>query len=103
MSDALKPLIAKAAEGPLTRAEAESAFDIIMEGDATAAQTGGFLMALRTRGEVVDATEMPRFEEPEDTFSDAMEPALTDVGLLGLFSLLCFAGAFVAFLRYDVR
>ncbi len=54
MSDALKPLIAKAAEGPLTRAEAESAFNIIMEGEATAAQTGGFLMALRTRGEVVD-------------------------------------------------
>lgn len=54
MSDALKPLIAKAAEGPLTRAEAESAFKIIMEGEATAAQTGGFLMALRTRGEVVD-------------------------------------------------
>lgn len=54
MSDALKPLIAKAADGPLTRAEAESAFNIIMEGEATAAQTGGFLMALRTRGEVVD-------------------------------------------------
>lgn len=53
MSDALKPIIAKAANGPLMRAEAEEAFNIIMEGDATAAQTGGFLMALRTRGETV--------------------------------------------------
>jgi anthranilate phosphoribosyltransferase len=54
MSDALKPLIAKAADGPLTRAEAEAAFDIIMSGEATHAQIGGLLMALRTRGEAVD-------------------------------------------------
>ncbi len=54
MSDQLKPLIAKACEGPLTRAEAEQAFNIIMEGEATPAQTGGLLMALRTRGETVD-------------------------------------------------
>ncbi len=54
MSDQLKPLIAKACEGPLTRAEAEHAFNIIMEGEATPAQTGGLLMALRTRGETVD-------------------------------------------------
>lgn len=53
MSDQLKPLIAKACEGPLTRAEAEQAFNIIMEGEATPAQTGGLLMALRTRGETV--------------------------------------------------
>jgi len=54
MSDALKPIIAKAADGALTRAEAEDAFNIIMEGEATPSQTGGFLMALRTRGETVD-------------------------------------------------
>ena len=54
MSDALKPLIAKAADGPLSRAEAETAFNIIMAGEATPAQTGGLLMALRTRGETID-------------------------------------------------
>lgn len=54
MSDALKPIIAQAADGPLTRTQAEKAFNIIMDGEATAAQTGGFLMALRTRGETVD-------------------------------------------------
>jgi len=53
MSD-LKPLIAQAAEGPLTRAQAETAFNLLFEGQATPAQMGGFLMALRTRGEVVD-------------------------------------------------
>ncbi len=54
MSDALKPLIAKAADGPLTREEAEEAFGIIMSGEATMAQTAGLLMALRVRGEAVD-------------------------------------------------
>jgi anthranilate phosphoribosyltransferase len=54
MSTALKPLIAAAATRALTRAEAEEAFNILFEGQATPAQMGGFLMALRTRGEVVD-------------------------------------------------
>ncbi|TPE53744.1 anthranilate phosphoribosyltransferase [Amaricoccus solimangrovi] len=53
MSDRLKALIAKAVEGPLSREQAEAAFQTIMEGEATPAQTGGFLMTLRTRGETV--------------------------------------------------
>lgn len=53
MSD-IKPLIGTAADRPLTRAEAETAFTCLFEGEATPAQTGGFLMALRTRGETVD-------------------------------------------------
>lgn len=53
MSDRLRPLIGRAAEGPLTREQAEAAFTAIMDGDATPAQIGGFLMALRTRGETV--------------------------------------------------
>ncbi|MDF0599481.1 anthranilate phosphoribosyltransferase [Psychromarinibacter sp. C21-152] len=54
MSDALKPLIGAAAERPLTRAEAETAFQILFEGEATPSQIGGLLMALRTRGETVE-------------------------------------------------
>jgi anthranilate phosphoribosyltransferase len=51
----LKPLIAAAATGrPLTAGEAEQAFDIMMSGNATPAQIGGFLMALRVRGETVE-------------------------------------------------
>ncbi len=50
----IKPLIGAAADRPLTRAEAEAAFTILFEGEATPAQVGGFLMALRTRGETVD-------------------------------------------------
>ncbi|MDD9923277.1 MAG: anthranilate phosphoribosyltransferase [Boseongicola sp.] len=53
MSDAMKPLIYAASEGPLSRAQAEEAFNIIFEGEATPAQLGGLLMAMRARGESV--------------------------------------------------
>jgi anthranilate phosphoribosyltransferase len=52
--DDLKPLIAIACTRPLSRPEAEAAFGLLFEGQATPAQIGGFLMALRTRGESVD-------------------------------------------------
>ncbi|TGQ47818.1 MULTISPECIES: anthranilate phosphoribosyltransferase [unclassified Mesorhizobium] len=51
---ALKIHIAKVATGAaLSFEEAREAFDIIMSGDATPGQIGGFLMALRVRGETV--------------------------------------------------
>ncbi len=53
MGTDLKPMIAAAAERALTRDEAEEAFAILFEGNATPSQIGGFLMALRTRGETV--------------------------------------------------
>jgi anthranilate phosphoribosyltransferase len=50
----LKGLLAIAAAGQaLTGEQAEQAFDIMMSGDATPSQMGGFLMALRVRGETV--------------------------------------------------
>ena len=53
MSD-LKPLIAAVAAGrSLDENQAAQAFDILMSGDATPSQIGGFLMALRVRGETV--------------------------------------------------
>ncbi|WP_120501124.1 anthranilate phosphoribosyltransferase [Roseovarius sp. EL26] len=54
MSDDLKPLIGIAADRPLTRSEAETAFGVLFDGEATPSQIGGLLMALRTRGETVD-------------------------------------------------
>ena len=72
----LKGLIGVVAQGKaLSRAEAEQAFSIIMAGEATPAQIGGFLMALRVRGETVDEItaavkvmreRMLRIEAPAD-------------------------------------
>ena len=50
-----KTLLAKVATGQrLSEAEAAAAFDAMMSGDATPAQMGGFLMALRVRGETIE-------------------------------------------------
>ncbi|NRP11531.1 Anthranilate phosphoribosyltransferase [Aliiroseovarius sp. xm-m-379] len=54
MSELIKPLIGAAADRPLTRDEAEQAFEILFQGEATPSQIGGLLMALRTRGETVE-------------------------------------------------
>ncbi len=55
MSDAMKPLLAKVADGnSLSQKEAEQAFEIMMSGDATPTQIGALLMALRVRGETTD-------------------------------------------------
>ncbi len=51
----MKKLIGLVAAGErLTVEQARRAFDIMMSGDATPAQIGGFLMALRVRGETVE-------------------------------------------------
>jgi anthranilate phosphoribosyltransferase len=71
----LKAIVGKVAAGAkLSREEAQEAFGIIMSGEATAAQIGAFLTALRLRGETIDeiagavATmrdKMLRVEAPE--------------------------------------
>jgi anthranilate phosphoribosyltransferase len=53
--ESFKPYLAKVATGaPLTREEARAAFDTLLSGEVTPAQAGGFLMALRVRGEALD-------------------------------------------------
>jgi hypothetical protein len=51
----------------------------------------------------LDLSDMPQFTHPQAGFSEVFSAAVVDYGLLGLMSLLAFAGAFVAFVRYDVR
>ena len=51
----LKGFIGLAAQGrPLSRQQSEQAFSIMMSGEATPAQIGGLLMAMRVRGETID-------------------------------------------------
>ena len=56
----MKTFVAKVAAGEiLDETAAEQAFNIIMSGDATPAQIGGFLMGLRVRGEAVINQPLP--------------------------------------------
>lgn len=51
----LKPLIQIVSDGcSLTEDQSKEAFDIIMTGNATPSQIGGFLMAMRVRGETTE-------------------------------------------------
>ena len=53
--------------------------------------------------EQIDAEEIPAFEYRTASLSDSLTAALPDLGILALFNLLFFLGAFVAFIRYDLR
>jgi anthranilate phosphoribosyltransferase len=73
--DGFKPFVGRAASGPLSRQEAAAAFDMLLSGEATPAQIGGFLLALRVRGETPDEiagavsamrAKMLRVEAPDD-------------------------------------
>ncbi len=51
----MKEYIAKAVDGKdLTQEEAKKAMEIMLSGEATQAQIGAFLMALRMKGETLD-------------------------------------------------
>ncbi len=75
----LKSTLSKLADGKsLQRDETRAAFDIIMSGNATPAQIGGLLMAMRVRGETEDefagaVDAMRAHMLPVDAPSDAMD------------------------------
>jgi ABC-type transport system involved in multi-copper enzyme maturation permease subunit len=51
----------------------------------------------------VDFANVPKFQERNLALGQSLKLAIWDIGLLALFNLAFFAGAFVSFLRYDVR
>ncbi|MDP7101188.1 MAG: anthranilate phosphoribosyltransferase, partial [Rhodospirillales bacterium] len=78
----MKSFITKVADGnSLNETDAEVAFNIIMSGDATPSQIGGFLMALRVRGETVDEiTGAARAMRAKAVYIEAPEDAIDVVG-----------------------
>jgi anthranilate phosphoribosyltransferase len=81
----LKPILARLALGEtLTEREAEDAFGILMEGEATPAQIAGMLMAMRVRGETVaEMTGAVRAMRARMTAIEAPENAIDLVGTGG--------------------
>jgi anthranilate phosphoribosyltransferase len=81
----LRALLAAVADGrALTEEEAHLGFDIMMSGNATPAQMGAFLMALRVRGETVDEiTGAARTMRAKVTAVKAPEGAIDLVGTGG--------------------
>jgi len=65
-------------------------------------QTGFHFSAPRERG-TLDVSDVPAYAPPSVRFAETASASVVDAGLIAVFSLLAIAGAFVAFLRYDVR
>jgi anthranilate phosphoribosyltransferase len=80
-----KAVLAVVADGTtLTASQAEAAFDTIMSGDATPAQIGAFLMALRLRGETVEEiAAAARVMRAKALHVDAPDDAIDIVGTGG--------------------
>ena len=83
--DDLKRLLAIVADGkPLSRDEAELAFEVIMSGNATPSQIGALLMALRLRGETVEEiTAAAQVMRAKATHIEAPDNAIDVVGTGG--------------------
>src|SRR5262245_52320691 len=114
MSTDFKALIGKVAGGKaLTREEAEAAFEVMMSGEATPSQMGGFVMALRVRGETVDEiagavsimrSKMLRVEAPPDAM-DVVGTGGDSVGTYNISTTSAFvvAGAGVPVAKHGNR
>jgi anthranilate phosphoribosyltransferase len=81
----LKPVIARLAAGETLSTDAsEAAFDVIMSGEATPAQIGALLMAMRIRGETVqEITGAVRAMRARMTAIEAPEGAIDVCGTGG--------------------
>lgn len=71
---------------------------------------GGFVIRMRTSSdeeeeepEPIDPNELPQFDFPTPPLQAYIGPAFVDLGILCFFNVLFFLGAFLGFLRYDVR
>jgi ABC-type transport system involved in multi-copper enzyme maturation permease subunit len=73
------------------------------------AGAGMRMIAIKHGGEAepeperIDPAEMPEFKYTPPGLTAVLAASASDIGLLAIFNLLFFAGAFVAFSRYDVR
>jgi len=85
MSEAMKPFLGIVADGiALSEEQASEAFEIIMSGEATPAQIGGLLMAMRVRGVSVDEiTGVVRILRSKMTKISAPDGAIDIVGTGG--------------------
>jgi ABC-type transport system involved in multi-copper enzyme maturation permease subunit len=75
----------------------------------TGMRLGGGMIGIRVntdngeKPKPIDPKELPAFEYKAAGFAGTVPAALVDMGILCLFAIVFFAGAYVAFRRYDVR
>jgi hypothetical protein len=87
--------------------EYQKAFAEFIKGKTGVTPSGGFIFRINVGDEKkkapINPMEIPRFEFRQQTLQESLGAAAVDFGILALFDLIFFAGAFIAFSRYDVR
>jgi len=63
----------------------------------------GFSMQTGPEAGAIDISDIPQYIAPVSSVGGSLAPAVVNLGLLIIYSLLAFAGAFISFLRYDLR
>ena len=51
----------------------------------------------------IDVSEVPKFKFINPDLNEVFQSALIDIGILSFYIMIIMAGAFIAFIRYDVR
>ena len=64
---------------------------------------GGFNINSKRNENQLDLSKLPKFSYRERQLSEIVQPAIIDLGILLLLSVLVYAGAFRGFLNYDAR
>jgi ABC-type transport system involved in multi-copper enzyme maturation permease subunit len=72
------------------------------------APSGGIVFRFRTndteeRKKPINSNELPVYEFRQEPLAESLGSIAVDFGILSLISVLFFLGAFISFLRYDVR
>ena len=63
---------------------------------------GGFKFS-DGRGKAVDTKDMPKFTYSEASIGEAVAPSIIDMSIIIILTLGAFAGAYISFLKYDLR
>jgi ABC-type transport system involved in multi-copper enzyme maturation permease subunit len=76
--------------------------------EKTGMRTSGFMRFQKIEDgaempESINANEIPQFEYKSAALSSILPAVVLDAGLLVLFNIIFFAGAFISFRKYDVR
>ncbi len=87
--------------------EYQKAFAEFIKGKTGVTPSGGIVFRINVGDEKkkvpINPMEIPKYEFRQQSLKESLAAAAVDFGILALFDLVFFAGAFIAFLRYDVR
>jgi ABC-type transport system involved in multi-copper enzyme maturation permease subunit len=86
----------------------QKSFAEFMKEKTGQAPSGGIIFRINTGGDEpkkkpINPLEMPAYEFQQEPLSASFGTLALDLGILSLFNIIFFVGAFVSFLRYDVR